>query len=68
MLKRSAGILPYKYIDEDVYIYLEHPGGPFWKALFLCPFSCRTFSNGQKKSLCYAPDNYRKTQENEVQK
>ena len=31
MLKRSAGILPYKYIDEDVYIYLEHPGGPFWK-------------------------------------
>ena len=31
MLKRSAGILPYKYIDNDVYIYLEHPGGPFWE-------------------------------------
>ena len=38
------------------------------QSLFLCPFACRTFSNGQKMSQCYAPDNYRKAQKNEVQK
>lgn len=31
MMKHSAGILPYKYIDSELYVYLEHPGGPFWK-------------------------------------
>ena len=31
MMKRSAGILPYKYIDNELYVYLEHPGGPFWE-------------------------------------
>ena len=30
-MKHSAGILPYKYIDSELYVYLEHPGGPFWK-------------------------------------
>ena len=30
-MKHSAGILPYKYIDNELYVYLEHPGGPFWK-------------------------------------
>jgi len=30
-MKRSAGILPYKIIDNKIYVYLEHPGGPFWK-------------------------------------
>jgi predicted NUDIX family NTP pyrophosphohydrolase len=30
-MKRSAGILPYKYIDNELYVYLEHPGGPFWE-------------------------------------
>lgn len=29
-MKRSAGILPYKVIDGKIYVYLEHPGGPFW--------------------------------------
>ena len=29
-MRRSAGILPYKYIDNELYVYLEHPGGPFW--------------------------------------
>lgn len=31
MLKRSAGILPYKYINNKLYVYLEHPGGPYYK-------------------------------------
>lgn len=30
-MKHSAGILPYKYIDNELYVYLEHPGGPFCK-------------------------------------
>ena len=29
MLVRSAGVLPYKIIDDEIYVYLEHPGGPF---------------------------------------
>lgn len=33
MMRRSAGILPYKYIDNDLYVYLEHPGGPFWEGI-----------------------------------
>lgn len=33
MMKRSAGILPYKYIDKELYVYLEHPGGPFWEGI-----------------------------------
>ena len=32
-MKRSAGILPYKYIDNELYVYLEHPGGPFWDGI-----------------------------------
>ena len=28
MLKRSAGILPYKIIDNKIYVFLAHPGGP----------------------------------------
>ncbi len=30
-MKRSAGILPYKIINNEIYVYLEHPGGPYWK-------------------------------------
>ena len=30
-MKRSAGILPYKIIDNKIYVYLEHPGGPYFK-------------------------------------
>ena len=30
-MKRSAGILPYKYIDNKLYVYLEHPGGPYYE-------------------------------------
>lgn len=30
MMKRSAGILPYKIEDNNLYVYLEHPGGPYW--------------------------------------
>lgn len=30
MMKRSAGILPYKIEEGVLKIYLEHPGGPFW--------------------------------------
>lgn len=30
-MKRSAGILPYKFEDGHLMVYLEHPGGPFWE-------------------------------------
>lgn len=31
MMKRSAGILPYKIVDKKIMVYLEHPGGPYWQ-------------------------------------
>ena len=30
MSKKSAGILLYK-MDENLQVFLVHPGGPFWK-------------------------------------
>lgn len=33
MMKRSAGILPYKIIDNKLYVYLEHPGGPYLSSI-----------------------------------
>lgn len=30
-MKKSAGILPYKLESGELMVYLEHPGGPFWK-------------------------------------
>ena len=30
-MKKSAGILLYKFSDETLLIFLVHPGGPFWK-------------------------------------
>ena len=30
-MKRSAGILPYKIVNNEIYVYLEHPGGPYLK-------------------------------------
>lgn len=30
-MKRSAGIVPYKIIDGKLFVYLAHPGGPFWE-------------------------------------
>ena len=32
-MKRSAGILPYKIVDKKIYVYLEHPGGPYWQGI-----------------------------------
>lgn len=29
-MKRSAGILPYRHTDDNVEVWLAHPGGPFW--------------------------------------
>ncbi len=29
-MKKSAGILPYKIEDNKIFVYLEHPGGPYW--------------------------------------
>jgi predicted NUDIX family NTP pyrophosphohydrolase len=31
MKKKSAGILLYKIINNNVELFLVHPGGPFWK-------------------------------------
>lgn len=30
-MKRSVGVLPYKIENGELMVYLEHPGGPFWK-------------------------------------
>ena len=30
-MKRSAGILLYKYVAGAPYVLLVHPGGPFWR-------------------------------------
>ena len=32
-MKRSAGILPYKIVNNEIYVYLEHPGGPYLKGI-----------------------------------
>lgn len=31
MPRRSAGILPYKWLNGELQILLVHPGGPFWR-------------------------------------
>ena len=30
-MKKSAGILLYRYHDRNFQVFLIHPGGPFWK-------------------------------------
>ena len=30
-MKKSAGILLYKFTDKTIFFLLVHPGGPFWK-------------------------------------
>ena len=30
MTIHSAGILPFRYRDNDLQVMLVHPGGPFW--------------------------------------
>lgn len=30
-MKRSAGILLFRRVHEDLEVFLVHPGGPFWK-------------------------------------
>lgn len=32
MMKRSAGILPYRRSDKVLQVLLVHPGGPFWQS------------------------------------
>lgn len=52
-MKRSAGILPYKIIDNKVYVYLEHPGGPFWKDInewSLCKGEYKLNNESSKKA------------------
>ncbi len=31
-MKKSSGILVYKYVDQEIHFLLLHPGGPFWKS------------------------------------
>ena len=31
MVKKSAGILAYKFVENTLEVFLVHPGGPFWK-------------------------------------
>lgn len=30
-MKKSAGILLYKKVGTEIYFFIGHPGGPFWK-------------------------------------
>lgn len=30
-MKKSAGIVAYKIVDNEIYIFLAHMGGPYWK-------------------------------------
>lgn len=30
-MRKSAGILPYRWKDGELQVFLVHPGGPFWK-------------------------------------
>jgi len=30
-MKKSAGILPYRFVKGKLQFFLVHPGGPFWK-------------------------------------
>ena len=30
MAKESAGILPFRFVDGRLEVFLVHPGGPFW--------------------------------------
>lgn len=30
-IKKSAGILWYKKVHEEILVLLLHPGGPYWK-------------------------------------
>lgn len=31
MMKKSAGILAYKFENDKLYVFLEHMGGPYWR-------------------------------------
>lgn len=31
MKKQSAGVLLYKVVNQQLWVFLVHPGGPFWK-------------------------------------
>lgn len=31
MKKQSAGILPYKFVNGQVFFFIAHPGGPFYR-------------------------------------
>ena len=31
MKKLSAGILPYKFVQEQIFFFIAHPGGPFYR-------------------------------------
>jgi predicted NUDIX family NTP pyrophosphohydrolase len=31
MKKQSAGIIPYKFIKKEIFFFIAHPGGPFWR-------------------------------------
>ncbi|OQP65336.1 NUDIX hydrolase [Niastella vici] len=30
-MKKSAGILPYKFVKKELFFFIAHPGGPFYR-------------------------------------
>lgn len=30
-MKKSAGILPYKFVEKQLFFFIAHPGGPFYR-------------------------------------
>ena len=53
-MRRSAGIIPYKIVDNDIYIYLEHPGGPYWKGINKWSICKGEFNKGKEKATTAA--------------
>ena len=49
MLKRSAGILPYKIVDNKIYVFLAHPGGEKVNDWSICKQQTRSICEANRK-------------------
>lgn len=48
MMKRGAGILPYKYENGEYKFMLAHPGGPFWEGVDKWSICKGEYDKGEK--------------------
>ena len=49
-MRKSAGLLVYRWVDKAIEVFLVHPGGPFWKGKEEGAWSIPKgeFSNGEE--------------------